>query len=457
MGNSSFHKNLTYAFLAQGVLFISSSITNLVLPKVLGVEAYSYWQLFVFYANFVPLLALGLNDGIYLRYGGKNIEEMNYSSLMNQFFIGLTYQICLCILVTMVCIICIHDINRIWIIFHIGIYFVCFTVHNYWGYYFQAVNQTSTYSKSILIGTSVYILLQIIALYMGVINYHFYVIIYTCIYVLGAVFLYFRIKKYIKGITWRGVTYSNDLFITMRLGISLMLSNVCSMLVLGISRQIVDMKWGLLFFAKVSFSLTLINFFLSFMGQISLVLFPNLRRLSEEDVNVAFDKLYYIAPMIIAFLYVLYYPMQHILCLWLPEYNESIHWLGILMPLCYFECKMNLLGNTFLKVFMKQDVLLRINIITVCLSLCVGIIAAYIIESLEWLIWGMIISVALRSLLANIYLGKLLGYNIWKLELMDIVLAILFVTIKGYGLIAVGGGVLLFCGSRMLIYSKNRI
>ena len=64
MGNSSFHKNLTYAFLAQGVLFISSSITNLVLPKVLGVEAYSYWQLFVFYANFVPLLALGLNDGI---------------------------------------------------------------------------------------------------------------------------------------------------------------------------------------------------------------------------------------------------------------------------------------------------------------------------------------------------------------------------------------------------------
>ena len=95
MQEYTFRKSISYAFLAQGVLFLSSCITNLILPKYLGVVAYSYWQLFVFYANFIPLLALGLNDGIYLRYGGEKFETLNFSAITNQFILGRLYQIVL--------------------------------------------------------------------------------------------------------------------------------------------------------------------------------------------------------------------------------------------------------------------------------------------------------------------------------------------------------------------------
>lgn len=45
------------AFGAQGVSFLCSCITTLLVPKLLGVEEFAYWQLFVFYASYVSFFS----------------------------------------------------------------------------------------------------------------------------------------------------------------------------------------------------------------------------------------------------------------------------------------------------------------------------------------------------------------------------------------------------------------
>lgn len=77
-------KNLKLAILAQSINVIFSFVVSLILPKILGVEQYSYWQLFVFYITYAGLLHLGLSDGIYLRYGGEHIENLNSSLIGTQ-------------------------------------------------------------------------------------------------------------------------------------------------------------------------------------------------------------------------------------------------------------------------------------------------------------------------------------------------------------------------------------
>lgn len=70
-----FYKNIKYSFVAQFLQLSLSVCITLFLPFLLGVEDFGYWQLFIFYTQYAGFLAFGLVDGIYLREGGKNIEN----------------------------------------------------------------------------------------------------------------------------------------------------------------------------------------------------------------------------------------------------------------------------------------------------------------------------------------------------------------------------------------------
>ena len=95
MDDISLKRNFSYAFAAQGVALAVGCITNLILPRVLGAEDFSWWQLFTFYATYIPCLALGINDGVYLRYGGKDKSQLDPAALRSQFWVGAAFQLVL--------------------------------------------------------------------------------------------------------------------------------------------------------------------------------------------------------------------------------------------------------------------------------------------------------------------------------------------------------------------------
>lgn len=83
--------DLLTAFGAQGVSFICSVVTTLLVPKILGVEEFAYWQLFVFYTSYVSFFQLGLNDGIYLQHGGESRDAIDKSLIRSEFNVGASY------------------------------------------------------------------------------------------------------------------------------------------------------------------------------------------------------------------------------------------------------------------------------------------------------------------------------------------------------------------------------
>ena len=76
--------NMRSAVFAQALAFSVSAVMSLLVPKMLGVEEYAYWQLFLLYGAYVPLFHLGLNDGVYLINGGKTFTEMNRRSSLDR-------------------------------------------------------------------------------------------------------------------------------------------------------------------------------------------------------------------------------------------------------------------------------------------------------------------------------------------------------------------------------------
>ena len=61
--------NASYAVASNLIQLIISTLVILVLPRLIGVEEYGFWQLYLFYVSYVGFAHLGWIDGIYLKYG----------------------------------------------------------------------------------------------------------------------------------------------------------------------------------------------------------------------------------------------------------------------------------------------------------------------------------------------------------------------------------------------------
>ena len=84
-------KNSLLLISAQLINLIINVLVLLFITKNLGDLNYGYYQWFILFFSYGAFLQLGLAQGIYLREGGKNYEDLNRRSLGTQFRIILVF------------------------------------------------------------------------------------------------------------------------------------------------------------------------------------------------------------------------------------------------------------------------------------------------------------------------------------------------------------------------------
>lgn len=112
---------------------------------------------------------------------------------------------------------------------------------------------------------------------------------------------------------------------------------------------------------------------------------------------------------------------------WLPEYSDSLIYMTLVFPMFIYEGKMALLINTFLKTMRKEKQMLRINIISLMLSILVTILTSLVFKNLDLAILSIVMILAFRCVLAEIFISKLLGISLTKDILLEIMLTLIFV------------------------------
>lgn len=422
-------RNVCFALLGQGAALAAGGVGSLVLPKALGAEAFSYWQLFLFHASYLPCLALGLNDGVYLRYGGCERARLDLAALKSQLVAGLLAQGCAAAAAGGCALALLRDPWRKGMAAAALVYYLLYTCHNFLGYLFQACGEAEVWAKSLLLDRGLYLaalgallalgragLWQLLGCYLAAQGC-------AALYLIGwmgSAFVRAKCSLAVGRAEWRR---------SVRAGWSLMLANLCSMLVLGAGRQVADLRWGVQAFGQLSFALSLVNAGLAFLAQVGLVLFPALRRMEAEGCAAAFRRMQKRLFLLLPAVYILYFPCAFFLKRWLPDYAASLACLPALMPICYFDCQMHLVGATFLKVLGRQDQLLRINLTAVGVCTLCSLAAAWGLDSVYGVACGMSLASACRCLLAQRALRKTLGgpaRGLW-----DAGLAAVFVALAG--------------------------
>ncbi|WP_335550527.1 lipopolysaccharide biosynthesis protein [Priestia megaterium] len=217
-----------------------------------------------------------------------------------------------------------------------------------------------------------------------------------------------------------------EIYSNMSVGLKLMLANISSMLILGIGRYVIDYVWGVTVFGELALMLSIVSMFLLFINATSIALFPALRRISVEELPKTYVSIRNILMGLLLSILILYVPAKILLNIWFPEYQDSIKYLSILLPLCIFDGKMQMLVSTYLKVIRKENSLLTINIICVLLSALLCISTAIIFKNLTGVIISMVMSVFIRSIIAEVYLALQLKVSLIRSVFYETLLILTF-------------------------------
>ena len=209
-------------------------------------------------------------------------------------------------------------------------------------------------------------------------------------------------------------------------GSKLMFANIAGNLIVGVVRLGIEKQWSIEVFGKISLTLSISSMLLTFISAIAMVLFPMLRRASQDAINDIYASLRTCLMLILLGVMVLYYPVKEGLSLWLPQYAESLKYMALLFPVCIFESKVSMLTNTYLKTVRKEKWILYVNLVSFLLSIAFTIITVFVMRNLTVAIVAIVILLAFKSILAEYMLSKVININILKDTLYELVLVVGF-------------------------------
>jgi O-antigen/teichoic acid export membrane protein len=419
-------KSILLSVGAQVVSLLVSVLLNLIVPKYISEYQYAYWQTYLLYISYVGILHFGLLDGIVLRYSQYDYDELEKPRIRSQFIVLLVVTSCITIISMLIANIFYNGIARdIIILVAIGI--ITRNLFTYTSYTFQITNRISKYalliiSQRVLFGIGVGALLI-----LGVRDYYWFCIVDLCCdafgCLLGARFnrgLYFGkligFKQVIKE-TWSNVSS----------GILLLVANWSSMLLVGSAKMIIQWRWDQLVFGKISFAFSLSNLFLTFVTAISVVLFPSLKRMRVEELPSVYRGIRNAVSPILLFTMILYFPGCWILEKWIPVYQPSLVYLGILLPIIIYTSNVSLLTNNYLKAYRKEKSMFFVNLISIGIAFLLYTLCAYVLESVTMVLLSVVFVIMLRSILSEIVVMKLISSYFYTDFIIEGVMTVIFI------------------------------
>lgn len=427
MNFKSILSNLSVAIVAQGVSVVLSIISSLLVPKLLGVEEYGYWQLFLYYISYVGFFHLGLNDGVYLIFGGIPRDRIDKKNLNSQFWFGAAFQAVFAVVIIAIAMLGGFGADREFVLFWTAIFIVIQNLMSYLGYVFQAMNETKLFSYTTIVERLSFLVPLVLLLVTRQTSYKPYVYAYFFSCSIGLLYCIYHARDFFAaGLLPAKQTIQNGLD-SMKVGIKLTLANTASTLILGVTRSIVDMVWGISAFGQLSFSISIVNFILNFIMQVSMVLFPALRQGTEGELKSFFVNSRDATDLLLPAFYILYFPVVWILSLWLPQYLESFQFFAYLIPVCVFDGKMNVISTTIFKVKRKETLLLVINCVTVGISALGSFIGAYLLQSPIVAIVSAVVAIVVRSSFSELYIARMLDADYGRALPYEICLTAAFV------------------------------
>ena len=401
--------NFKYSIISQMIVIIFGIIRALIIPILLGVSDFGYWQVYLLYAGFVCIFSFGFNDGIYLRYGGKQKTDLPWSKLRGSFYL---YFIALLIisLLFVVTIEYIHltpekSLTFYYVIVNIGL----MGFSSLFLFIFQTTNQIKKYSIYMLVDKLIFLALLAYIYQYSNVGFEALMIIDCISKVILMIAMAVDCRNDLFGKVSNFLISLQEFYKNINVGIKLMLANLGSMLVLNMSRFFVEQYYTLEEFSTFSFGITLTNIFLMAMNGVAVALYPFLKRLPEQNYSQVYAELTSALSMFLFLSLFAYYPVHYFVFNYMSEYKTVLSYFNILFVLSLLQIKMNLTINTFYKVLREERALLKANFSSVVVGLLLSVFVVCFYKTVELMAFALLVTIVFRVYQSDIFINTILG------------------------------------------------
>lgn len=455
-------QKFSYSFIANIIGLSISLILIIIIPKIIGVTDYGYWQIYMFYLTYIAFFHFGHQDGIYLKYGG-----MDYINLDKKLFVSQFWLLCIFELFISVCFLCyglyfVQDTNRSWIFSMIGVNIIIVLPTQLLQFVLQLTNRIEEYSKSLILSRLSYGFAILLLVSLGIRDYKLLVVADIFGKIAGLILCVFYCKEIVIGKSVGIRLGLKEAYDNVKVGINLLTAYIAGLLVIGIVRYGIEHTWDVATFGKVSLAMNISSILLSFITAISIIIFPIIKNIHLENLPQIYTKMEKTLVIPLIGMMVIFYPIKIFLALWLPKYAASLVFMGLLFPICFYEGKMSMLINTYLKALRKEKLLLKINLVTLILSLLSTIITILLLKSITMTVLSITIILACRCMLSEIMLSKILKIGLMRNMILELFMMTIFIlcswfigNILGLLIYLIAYFIYLFIKRADVIYIKN--
>lgn len=420
-------KNISYTLVANILSVAVAAAITFIVPKFIGVRSYGFFQLYIFYSSYIGFLHFGWADGFYLRYGGEYYERLDKPRVSGQFWAMTAVELLFTVIMLAVGLTVVPDHEKGIVVALTALTIVIVLPRTLLQYVLQCTNRIKEYSVTVVTERLIYFVLVMVCIVLSAQSFTYYILAdvigkivalaVTCYYCLDAVVC--RPEPF-------GDVVS-EAKINISVGIKLMLSNIASMLIIGIVRYAIEAHWDVETFGKISLTLSVSNLLLVMINAVALVMYPALRRTSEDRYAEIYVRMRTMLMAPVLGMLVFYYPLKVILSAWLPAYSDSLVYMAILFPVCVFESKNSMLIVTFFKTMRKEKLLLLINSLTVALSVLLTYITVFRLDDLDLAVLSIVVLVAFRNIISEVIITRTLDIELMKPMLEELALTACFI------------------------------
>ncbi len=450
-------KNSALLIAAQLINLFINVLVLLFITKNLGELNYGYYQWFILFFGYGSFLQLGLAQGIYLREGGKNYDDLNKSLLGAQFKIMLLF-VTFCIFIYCLSVyFAVQDINKRIAMFAAGGASFFSVIQTYCYHIMRASNRIKNIAIASIINRMLFLICAVILIILKVNTFQLYVYAYCLSVVVESLINVYNVKDIIFTKTLPIKQTFKEIRINISAGISILLATLVSNLIVSAGKFTVESFWSMESFAQISLALSLTSAALSLIAAVDTVLFPTLRQLDKGSIKKIYSYLSVVLSALMFFVLLFYYPITLFFDFWLPAYSASIKYLAYLFPLLIFEGRYVFLVLTYLQVERKEKFVFLVNITALVLSVLLCLISAVFIKKMEFVALSLLIAEGVRTVMGEIYVQKTLKINLAKDIMEYLLLSVLFIAastlIKGF----LGMGVYLAAYIVFIIINRKTI
>lgn len=430
---SSIFRSASLLTVSQILALGVSAVLIMILPRFISVSDYGYWQLFILYSGYVGLFHFGYSDGLYITLGGKNIKVLNVPEIKQQFSIFLIFQFLFSIGILLFSFSYFKDFNKLYVFIAVSIFLLIENYHKLLCFMLLATSNANSYAKSVIIDKVLTVVLLFILIAGNWLNFISVMVIYVLCRLVSLIYLMILYQKFLPAFINREQFREGfkKVIANCRLGIILTISNILGTLILASGRLVVEYSWSITSFAQISLAVSLAFFIMSFISQISLLLFPILCN-AEDYIQ---KKILKDGSLIIGFISIVgfgfYFFTYLFIKFWLPAYTESLTYLIYLFPIVLFENKTQILYTTYCKSLNKLRLLMNVNLLVIVFALVLYYVASKI-HSIELVLITMFLALMFRSIILNLFLNTHYKLKVNIYFYLEIIFSIAFILVNKF-------------------------